>query len=284
MRSCRISTHTSSIAVFVHTDRTGRICSYAPMDRISRSTEYWSYSKAPWSDWRSQFFSANHWRSALSVWMTPCRLWASFACKMIHQSLQWRKLSMQQPLGIWSTRQQHARPIEWWAVANTQHHIREHGRRQTQLLFIEGRPGRSKMFLVKTLSSILCAQEQIVLIVGSSTLAATAYECGCTAHHMFGIPVTDESVELHSSIHPHSPCLDLIWNASAIVWNKLPAINRAAWESIDELCCIICNRPKIPFGGKSSIGLGDFQQAGQERLWHSQHQWNHQCYGHTFGS
>ncbi|KAG1870097.1 PIF1-like helicase-domain-containing protein [Suillus subalutaceus] len=109
---------------------------------------------------------------------------------------------------------------------------------------------------------ILRAQEQIVLIAGSSALAATAYDRGRTAHHMSGIPVTDDNVDLHSSIRPHSPRADLIQNASAIIWDKLPAINRAAWERVDELCRIVCNRPRIPFGGKTFLGLGDFRQAG----------------------
>ncbi|KAG2064717.1 hypothetical protein BDR04DRAFT_1034542, partial [Suillus decipiens] len=33
-------------------------------------------------------------------------------------------------------------------------------------------------------------------------------------------------------------------------------------ESMDELCHTICNKPQIPFGGTTFIGLGDFQQAG----------------------
>lgn len=74
---------------------------------------------------------------------------------------------------------------------------------------------------------MLRAQEEIVLIVGSNALCATAYDRGRTAHHMFGIPVTDDNVNLHSSIHPHSPRADLIRNAAAIIWDGLPAMNKA---------------------------------------------------------
>jgi hypothetical protein len=81
---------------------------------------------------------------------------------------------------------------------------------RNNFFFIEGCPGRGKTFLVKALSSMLRAQNQIVLIVGSSALSATAYDHGRMAHHMFGIPVTDDNVNLHSSIHPHSPRADLI--------------------------------------------------------------------------
>ncbi|KAG2342245.1 hypothetical protein BDR05DRAFT_886999 [Suillus weaverae] len=129
---------------------------------------------------------------------------------------------------------------------------------RSNFFFIKGRPGRGKTFLVKGLSSMLRAQGQIVLIVGSSALSVTAYDCRRTAHHMFGIPVTDDNVNLHSSIHPHSPRADLIRNATAIIWDELPAINRATWESVDELCHTICNQPATPFGGITFIGLGDF--------------------------
>ncbi|KAG1805932.1 DNA helicase Pif1 like protein, partial [Suillus subaureus] len=60
---------------------------------------------------------------------------------------------------------------------------------RNNFFFIEGCPGQGKTFLVKALCTILCTQEQIVLIVGSNVLCATAYNHGHTAHHMFGIPV-----------------------------------------------------------------------------------------------
>ncbi|KAG1871218.1 hypothetical protein DFJ58DRAFT_722647 [Suillus subalutaceus] len=77
--------------------------------------------------------------------------------------------------------------------------------RRDATFFIEGRPGHGKMFMINALSSTLRAAGHIVLIVGSSALYATAYRRGWTAHYMFGIPVTDESTDLHSNIHPFSP-------------------------------------------------------------------------------
>lgn len=126
--------------------------------------------------------------------------------------------------------------------------------------FVEGRPGRGKTFLVKALSSGLRVQGKIILIVGSSALCATAYDRGCTAHHMFGIPVTDDAINLHSKIQPFSPRADLIREAEAVIWDELPMMNKAAWESVNDLCRLICNRAHTAFGGKTFITLGDFRQ------------------------
>ncbi|KAG2069534.1 hypothetical protein BDR04DRAFT_682076 [Suillus decipiens] len=56
------------------------------------------------------------------------------------------------------------------------------------------------------------------------------------------------NVNLRSFIHPHSFHADLIRNATAIIWNELPAANRPAEESLDDLCRTICNRPRILLG------------------------------------
>lgn len=64
-------------------------------------------------------------------------------------------------------------------------------------LFLEGQPGRGKTFVVDAVCSALRAHGTIVLIVGSSALAATLYEGGRTAHNVFQIPVTDVRVFIH---------------------------------------------------------------------------------------
>lgn len=63
--------------------------------------------------------------------------------------------------------------------------------------FLEGKPGRGKTFVVDAMCSQLRGQNVIVLIVGSSALAATLYEGGRTAHNLFQIPVL--------KVSPHSP-------------------------------------------------------------------------------
>jgi len=75
--------------------------------------------------------------------------------------------------------------IQLFVSEYTEHHL------PASPLFLEGQPGRGKTFLVDALCSLLRAQNKIVLIVGSSTLAATLYEGGRTAHNLFQIPVTE---------------------------------------------------------------------------------------------
>lgn len=132
--------------------------------------------------------------------------------------------------------------------------------RRDCMFFVEGRPGRGKTFMVNALASTLRASGHIILIVGSSALCATAYKRGRTAHYMFGIPVTEDNVDLHSTIHPFSARADLIRNATAIIWDELPMANRAAWECVDHLCRRIMNVYDKPFGGIPIISLGDFRQ------------------------
>ncbi|KAG1795536.1 hypothetical protein EV424DRAFT_1334680, partial [Suillus variegatus] len=67
-----------------------------------------------------------------------------------------------------------------------------------------------KTFMINTLSSMLRTSSHIILIVRSSALCATAYKWGCTAHYMFGIPVTDKSTDIHSTIHPLSAKADIL--------------------------------------------------------------------------
>jgi PIF1 helicase. len=57
--------------------------------------------------------------------------------------------------------------------------------------FIEGKPGRGKTFVLDALCCRLRSDGLIVLIVGTSALAATLYEGGRTAHNLFQLPVTE---------------------------------------------------------------------------------------------
>jgi PIF1-like helicase len=63
--------------------------------------------------------------------------------------------------------------------------------RQRHPIFVEGKPGRGKTFVVDALCTFLRSEGHIVLIVGSSALAATLYEGGRTAHNLFQIPVNE---------------------------------------------------------------------------------------------
>ena len=62
--------------------------------------------------------------------------------------------------------------------------------------FIEGKPGRGKTFLVDALCSHLRSEGLIILIVGTSALAAALYERGRTARSLFCIPVDTLAVSI----------------------------------------------------------------------------------------
>ena len=68
-------------------------------------------------------------------------------------------------------------------------------------IFVEGRPGRGKTFLMNAIVNKLRSQGKIVLIVGTSALAASLYERGRTAHSLFEIPVTDVCFNVKFTIH-----------------------------------------------------------------------------------
>jgi DNA replication protein DnaC len=51
--------------------------------------------------------------------------------------------------------------------------------------FIEGKPGHGKTFVADAIACKLRSQGKIVLIVGTSALAAALHEQGHTAHSLF---------------------------------------------------------------------------------------------------
>jgi hypothetical protein len=141
--------------------------------------------------------------------------------------------------------------------------------------FLEGKPGRGKMFVINAICTALRAENHIALIVGSSALAATLYEGGRTAHNLFAIPVTkvflfsvninntltfeQDNVALTSSIRPFSYRAEPIRAASFIAWDELPAANVTWMDCIDNLCRSLMKTDR-PFGKIPFLGIGDFRQ------------------------
>ena len=103
------------------------------------------------------------------------------------------------------------------------------------------------------------ANNRIVLIMASSALSAICYPQGWTAHYLFGIPVTDDNINLKSTINPFSCRAHLIQAAHVIIWDELPMANKAAWECVHNLCYSITSKQQL-FGGIPFIGAGDFWQ------------------------
>jgi hypothetical protein len=60
-----------------------------------------------------------------------------------------------------------------------------------QLHFVDGKAGRGKTFLMHCLVTQFRAEGSAVLVVGTTGLSIVHYNCGCTVHSAFGIPVKE---------------------------------------------------------------------------------------------
>ena len=60
-------------------------------------------------------------------------------------------------------------------------------------IFIDGKAGRGKTYLVNAICNTLRSEGKIVVVVGTTALSALLYERGRTAHSTFGIPVVPVS-------------------------------------------------------------------------------------------
>ena len=64
---------------------------------------------------------------------------------------------------------------------------------------------------------------------------------------------------LQSPIKPTDPRGELIKEASIIIWDEGPMVNRAVLACVEEVCRTVMNNDQ-PFGGKIVVVLGDFRQ------------------------
>ncbi|KAF1854814.1 hypothetical protein Lal_00026526 [Lupinus albus] len=130
--------------------------------------------------------------------------------------------------------------------------------KQGKVFFVDGPGGTGKTFLYRALISKLRSIGQIVLATATSGIAATLLPGGQTAHSRFKIPLNPDSSSV-CSISKQSDLAKLITQASAIVWDEAPMVNRYALEAVDRTLrdIIGCD---APFGGKVVILGGDFRQ------------------------
>lgn len=102
-------------------------------------------------------------------------------------------------------------------------------------IFLDGKAGRGKTFLVECLTWRLRSRQEIVLITGTTALSVIGYDRGRTAHSAFGIPVKEINGEFSCRVRPDSGQAKLICAAKLIIWDELPMANRAAVEAVDIL-------------------------------------------------
>lgn len=128
------------------------------------------------------------------------------------------------------------------------------------LAFVDGKAGTGKTFLVNAMCDFLRAREHVVLATATSAYAAQLYSGGRTTHSTFKVPVNNNNEFLRSPITARSSRGELIRHARLIIWDEAPMTNKAVLACVEATLRDVCNRPNVPFGGKTVVLLGDFRQ------------------------
>ena len=86
--------------------------------------------------------------------------------------------------------------MEQWELFDEFHCYLDHNQNQpnhplNHPIFLEGKPGHGKSFLIQDTAASFHANGLLLLIVGTTALAVHQYEHGHTAHHTFHIPVNE---------------------------------------------------------------------------------------------
>ncbi|CAA0825480.1 PIF1 helicase [Striga hermonthica] len=132
------------------------------------------------------------------------------------------------------------------------------------VFFVYGYGRTKKTYLWRTLSAGLRSNGKIVLCVASSGIASLLLPGGRTAHSRFLIPL---NIHENSScdIDQVSPLAELIIRCSLIIWDETPMMHKHCFEVVQTLLQAIMgavdpSNSNKPFGGKSVVFGGDFQQ------------------------
>ncbi|OWZ10240.1 Helitron helicase [Phytophthora megakarya] len=93
----------------------------------------------------------------------------------------------------------------------------------------------------------------------SNGIAASLLTGGHTAHSTFRIPLR---LTVHStcSLSWQGQKAELIRNASLIIWDEAPMMNRGCFEAVDRTFRDIMKNESEPFGGKVIVFSGDHRQ------------------------
>ncbi|XP_056685501.1 uncharacterized protein [Spinacia oleracea] len=133
-----------------------------------------------------------------------------------------------------------------------------------QLFFVYGSGGTGKTYLWRALISKLRSEEQIVLAVASSGIAALLLPSGRTAHSRFKIPLV-LSENSCCNIDQGSDLAELIRRTKLIIWDEAPMVHRHGFEALDRTFRDVMqlhdqsSKDKV-FGGKVVVLGGDFRQ------------------------
>lgn len=130
---------------------------------------------------------------------------------------------------------------------------------QSKLLFITGKAGTGKTFVIDAALACERSKSVVIAVAGATALSASLYDRGQTGHSLWKLPVTDNSLDVISTISTHSTRADYLRRCSAIIFDELPMFHKSGLEAIDQIMRILMDVDE-PFGGKPFIGVGDFRQ------------------------
>ena len=126
--------------------------------------------------------------------------------------------------------------------------------------FLSGPGGTGKTFVYNTICHCLRSEGKIVLCVASSGVAALLLPGGRTAHSMFHIPINNLIADSTCNISKQDKCADLLRAVDLIIWDEAPAQSRFTHEALNRTLKDVCENEFAPFGGKTVVLGGDFQQ------------------------
>ncbi|XP_056688534.1 uncharacterized protein [Spinacia oleracea] len=133
-----------------------------------------------------------------------------------------------------------------------------------QLFFVYGSGGTGKTYIWRALISRLHSEEQIVLAVASSGIAALLLPSGRTTHSRFKIPLI-LSENSCCNIEQGFDLAELIRRTKLIIWDEAPMVHRHGFEALDQTFRDVMQlhdhslKDKV-FGGKVVVLGGDFRQ------------------------
>ncbi|XP_077242429.1 uncharacterized protein LOC143882934 [Tasmannia lanceolata] len=142
--------------------------------------------------------------------------------------------------------------------------IREETSKKGGFFFVYGHEGTGKTYVYKTIIARLRSEGRIVLVVPSSGIAALILQGGQTVHSRFKIPINLQENST-CGIKQGTQLVDLITQASLIIWDEAPMHHRHAFEAVDRSLKDILrfDDPSScvkSFGGKTVLLGGDFRQ------------------------
>jgi hypothetical protein len=131
--------------------------------------------------------------------------------------------------------------------------------RSGEIFFLHGPGGTGKTYLYNTLCDYLRCQNNYVLCVASSGIAAILLKGGRTAHSRFKIPIPCHESSV-CSISKTSELAELICSTSLVIWDEAPMQHRHIMEAVERTFQDVCSCCDKAFGGVSFVFGGDFQQ------------------------